>query len=349
MELASFSIPTFRKTYVQKRLEKLAKKAAKYGNPDITIEFGETRLVTVNTEYGDREYEFIDVIVSGSAPRINGWQLQARIELLGDENLVHNVPGSETKLSDHFRNHKGTCDHCKTNRRRNDVYVLTNSSEQIAVGRSCLRDFLGIDDPKAIVERAQFFEELHDLSEEDMVSGFTKHGYFDLETVLLLAAAYIRKKGYVSKAKQQETGYETTGEAVLFNIKGLNGYDIETTSADKEWASKTIQFFRVDKHFGNDYMDNIRVLMKQDLVKIDHIPLIASSVITAQRALAPKTEVAESNFVGKEKDRIRNLDLMIEKVIYLGQRIDATVKQHKLYNGVKQTVLTRAKQLEDAN
>jgi ribosomal protein L31 len=28
-------------------------------------------------------------------------------------------------------------------------------------------------------------------------------------------------------------------------------------------------------------------------------------------------------------------------------KLDATVKQHKLYNGVKQTVLTRAKQLEE--
>jgi len=72
MELAKFSIPTFRQGDIQKRLEKLARKAEKYGNPDITIIFGETRMVTVKSEYGQREYEFIDVTVSGGAPKING-------------------------------------------------------------------------------------------------------------------------------------------------------------------------------------------------------------------------------------------------------------------------------------
>jgi len=124
--------------------------------------------------------------------------------------------------------------------------------------------------------------------------------------------------------------------------------------------------------------------MKQDLVLERHVALISSAVLAAQRALAPKPIVAESNFVGKEKERLRNLDLLLEKIIFLGHgsfgpsylhllkddtgnqfswitgnkleiaegshvKLDATVKQHKLYNGVKQTVLTRAKQLEEVN
>jgi hypothetical protein len=381
MELVSFSIPTFRKATIQARLEKLAKKAVKYGNPDITIRFGETKMLTVDTNFGPRIIEYIDVIVSGNAPKISGWDLLARIEITElDENLVHTVPGSHFHLNDTYRKHDGYCDHCKTNRKRNDVYVLDNGDKQIAVGRTCLRDFLGIDDPKSIVGRAQFFEELDSIKDEDHVQ-FNGTEYFGLHTILLKTAAFIRKEGYISKAKQQETGCLTTGETVLYSIQGFPGYDIETNEEDEQWVHKTIEFFRSKTSFGNDYMDNIRVIMKQDIVKHNHIALIASSVITAQRELAPKTIATESNFVGKEKERIRGLDLLLEKIIYLGHgpfgssflhllkdangnkfswittnklelpegsnvKLDATVKQHKVYNGVKQTVLTRAKQLE---
>jgi hypothetical protein len=382
MELATFSIPTFRKFDIQKRLEKLAKKAAKYGNDDISFVFGKETVREVQTEYGPRQYEFIDITVTGYAPQIAGWQLLARVEIMGDdENLVHSVPGSSVQLKEGYRTHDGHCDHCNTARRRNDVYVLTDGAEQIAVGRTCLRDFLGIDDPKAIVNRAQFFEELRNIEKEDL-GGFGSAGYFDLHELLLVSAAYIRKDGYVSKAKQQETGYPTTGDCAVFCIRGVPGYKIETNEIDQEWVTKTLQLFRETESFGNDYMDNIRVIMKQDIVKQNHVGLVASAVLAAQRALAPKAEIAESNFVGAEKERLRGLDLLLEKIIYLGHgsfgpsylhllkdsngnvfswitttklelaegsrvKLDATVKQHKLYNGVKQTVLTRAKQLEE--
>jgi hypothetical protein len=152
----------------------------------------------------------------------------------------------------------------------------------------------------------------------------------------------------------------------------------EVTAEDREWTEKTVNFFRRDEVFGNEYMDNIRVLMKQDIIKKDHIALISSAVITAQRELAPKIESKESDFVGEVKSRLKDLSLLLEKIIYLGSgsfgptylhllkdadgnafswitgnkvevaegtmlKIDATVKDHKIYKGTKQTVLTRAK------
>jgi hypothetical protein len=378
MELSKFYIPTFRKADIQIRLDKLARKAAKYGNGDISYSFGPTELRKVETEYGSREYEFIEITVSGEAPQIAGWQLLARVELLGKENLIHYVPGTPETPSKEYRTHNGHCDHCNSLRRRNDVYVLTDGAKQIAVGRSCLRDFLGIDDPKSIVNRAQFFEELRHIQDEDMLSSFGSFGYFDLNSVLVLSAAYIRKVGYVSKAKQADTGYETTGQCIVQTLRGSVGYEIDTIDADTEVATKTLNYFRFSPAFDNQYMENIRVLMKQDLVKREHVALIASSIIAAERVLAPKEETKESNFVGVEKERLKGLDLALEKVIFLGHgsfgpsylhlmkdacgnvfswitgnkvevaegsniKLDATVKQHKLYNGTKQTVLTRAK------
>jgi hypothetical protein len=381
MELETFAIPTFRRASIEKRIEKLARKATKNGNPDIRVSFGETFIRTVDTEYGETDIEYISVTVTGEAPRIAGWDFLARIELLDEENLVHSVPGSDIQLDQSFRQHNGYCDHCNSARRRNDVFVLSNGSEQIAVGRTCLREFLGIDDPKAIIARAQFFEELRAARDEEDLGGFGSLGYFHLREVLELSAANIRLYGYVSKAKQMETGNSTTGEAVMLSIRGIPGYDIEPNAVDKEWAAKTIKFFRGQEVFGNNYMDNLRIILKQDIIKKEHVNLAASAVITAQRQLAPKSpkeEIKESNFVGEVKTRLKGLELMIDKIIYLGSgsfgpsylhlmkdtsgnvfswitgnkiekaegetvRLDGTIKEHKLYNGTKQTALTRAK------
>lgn len=379
MELETFAIPTFRRASIEKRIAKLARKATKNGNPDIRVSFGKTFIREVDTEYGKTDVEYVSVSVTGEAPRIAGWDFLARVELLDGENLVHSVPGSGIQLDQSFRKHNGYCDHCNSARRRNDVFVLSNGSEQIAVGRTCLREFLGIDDPKAIISRAQFFEELRDARDEDDLGDFGSFGYVHLNDVLEYAAANIRINGYVSKAKQQETGELTTGETVVLNIKKTPGFEkLEPNEVDKECAAKTKEFFRGKDFFGNDYMDNIRVIMKQDIIKKEYINLVASAVTTAQRQLAPKTEVKESNFVGEVKTRLKGLELMIEKIIYLGcgsfgpsylhlmkdgdgnvfswitgnkiekaegenVRLDGTVKQHKIYNGTKQTVLTRAK------
>jgi hypothetical protein len=381
MLITTFSIPTFRKQSVSRRLDKLVKKAAKYGNPDIGYSFGATRIEEVVTDSGPCKVEYIDINVYGEAPKIGDWQLLARVEIAKNlsENLIHTVPGSDIQLDSGYRTHDGHCDHCNTNRPRNDVYVLTDGDTQIAVGRTCLRDFLGIDDPKAIVSRAQFFEEIRSFEADDELD-FRGASIFLLKEILSVSAASIREVGYVSRARANETGGETTGEFVKGNQCGYRGYDIEVTEEDRIWAEKTIEFFRSTDQFDNDYMNNIRVLMETDIVDLKHIALIASAVITVQRALAPKQETKESNFIGEVKQRLKGLTLILDRIIYLGSgyygssylhlfkdsdgnafswvtgnkmmiaegttiNVDATVKQHKEYKGTKQTVLTRAKMI----
>jgi hypothetical protein len=385
MELTTFNIPLFRKETIANRLKKLAKKANKYGNEDITYEFGETFI----HKYKDhvtgekRQVYMVPVTVSGEAPEIAGWKLAARVELMEGENLIHAVPGVEATLNEELRRHDGHCDHCNSLRRRNDVYVLTDEEQnQMAVGRTCLRDFLGIDDPKAIVNRAQFFEELREFQEEDDFGNLSYYEVYDLRELLIVAAASIRQRGYVSVAKRAETGDETTGDFVRGVLAALPGYKIDHNDEDIRWAEKTIEYFRVAESFGSEYLDNIRVLMNEDIVRKQHVAILASSVLAAQRALATeernKKVAKSSDFVGKIKERLKGLELTLSKIIYLGSgyygpsflhlmedadgnvfswitankieeaegakiTLDASVKAHKLYKDVKQTVLTRAK------
>lgn len=378
----TFSIPVYRKAAVKKRLDFLVKKAIKYGNEDIKYSFGETSIQELKNQYGEKiRIEYVDIHVSGNAPLIKGWKLLGRIEIMQGENLIHTVPGLEVDLSSKYREHSGYCDHCQTNRTRNDVYILSNGDEEIAVGRTCLRDHLGIDDPKLIVSRAQFFEELKSFQEEDGL-GYGGHGFYSVDELLLLSAAFIRQFGFISRTRANETGDETTGEFVHNCLRGTSGYSIKHNEEDLEWVEKTKNFFRSQENFGNTYLDNIRVLMKEDIADPKHVALLASSVFTSQRELVKKEEIEEqaskSEFVGEVKERLRGLELTLTRIVNFGMgqfgytylhvmednsdnvfswitgnkieepegtklTLDGTVKQHKLYNDVKQTVLTRAK------
>ena len=378
MNTVTFSVPTFRKESIEAKLTKLAKKAAKYGNDDITFSFGDTYTKVVEGQTGKIKIQFIDIAVSGNPPKVGRWLMVARVELLdGLENLVHGVPGSDVVAYEAFRTHGGHCDHCNTARRRNDVYVMSDGTSQIAVGRACLRDFLGIDDPKAIVNRAQFFEEVAALVDrDDLTESYGDFGYYNLNDILASAAYFIRTIGFVSASKSRETGHPSTSDAVRNWLRG--SVDAVPTDADHQQASKTREFFGSRDTFGNTYLDNIRVLFGQDIVETKHIALTVSAVSAAQRETAPKPQTAQSAFVGEIKQRLRGICVTIQKIIFLGSgewgpsyihimedpcgnvltwvtgrkldcvegstlTLDASIKQHVVYGNIKQTVLTRAK------
>lgn len=381
--MPSFQVPSFRAESLKERLNKLVKKAVKYGNTDISYSVSAPYMMTVKNFEGEKvDVEYVTFQVTGDAPKIAGWELLARIELIDDENLVHVIPNSESEIDSRFRTHGNECEHCKTIRRRNDVYVFANAEKQIAVGRTCLRDFMGIDDPKMIVERAQFFEDMKKTFDEEEGTSFSSFGYYTLKSVLTVAAAQIRKNGFRSKAVSLEQDVLSTADATKLQMMDDPKVSVEIEAEDVVWGENTIEFFRATSYFGNEYMDNVRVVMKQDIVKNDHIALVVSGVSTVQRefakAKANKDSAAQSDFVGQVKERIKGLELILEKVIFLGYgsfganylhlmkdecgnvfswitgnkmgvdegsniKIDASVKEHKVYNGVKQTVLTRAK------
>jgi hypothetical protein len=196
------------------------------------------------------------------------------------------------------------------------------------------------------------------------------------------AAEQIAKQKRDEKARANETGDEPTSDFVRGVLAGRSGYDIASNDEDVKWAKQTTDHFRKAVSFGNDYLDNIRVLMKEDIVRKRHAALLVSAVLACQRELANKAKdekaACNSDFVGNVKERIRDLALTIIKISSLGYgqygpsylhlmedaggnvfswvtgskieqpegsevKIDASVKEHKVYNNVKQTVLTRCR------
>lgn len=374
------TIPAFKKSSIEKRLDKLIKKAKKYGNEDITAHYSEPYIKeVVDYKTGEKvKISVITVSISGDAPKIDGHKFLGRVEILDGKNAVHSV--TSTPINIEFRVHDGECDHCNTKRRRKDVYVFENSNGgQMAIGRSCMRDYLGIDDPKEIVHRASFYESLSEFDEDEkftMPSGMHK-----TSSIIETTIAIINKYGWVSKAKAQMTGNLSTADSVKAYFTGVCEYDLTFDDALREKAKNIIEYFRNMDDPDSEYLGNLNAILSQDVISNRQLGFACSAVVAYEKAIAPKVEKkVKSVFMGAIKERLRNLVLTVEKEVYLGSgpygdkylytfiteegfqavwftgkqnitgtlKADGTVKDHREYNGVKQTVLTRIKFKEGA-
>jgi len=84
-----------------------------------------------------------ETTITGEPPKHNGWVFLATLEWVETGVIVRAVPGAPPADRDKFEPNK--CDHCNTYRRRNETYVVRNeeTGEQLQVGSTCLKDFLG--------------------------------------------------------------------------------------------------------------------------------------------------------------------------------------------------------------
>lgn len=382
MTSQTFSIPAARLVKLITRLDKLAKKANKYGTELVSYEIG-------NKFFAEKtkgvEIEMVDVTVSGEAPKYGDYTFAAKVELMGEENLIHNI--ADIKLDPRFRTMVNECDHCGHNRVRNDVFVFVDNTtgEQLAVGRTCLRDFTGCDNPQEITARASWIEDVEKAcrdEEENFYSGGGEYS-FRAQTLLEIAAANIRTYGWCAKSKEDyQLGVISTASMVELDLfPSAKHTPVEVNEQDKLLAEETIQYFKNASFFDSEYLDNIRVILKNDHVSRRHLGLAVSSINHILREKTKKAEMAEkgasSEFIGTVKQRGKDVELKFTKEIYLGSgpygdkylytfvedegnqiawftskqdfeiggvyKMDFTVKEHKEYNGVKQTVITRAK------
>jgi len=309
-------------------LKKLAAKAHRYGCPDITVTIGDSRMVknTVTDWDGvEREVEcgYTDLIITGSAPRYGSHEFLARIELTPAGNIVDTIPGV-TDLDERFRHSNGYCDHCKTDRKRNEVFVVRDiyTRQQLQIGRNCLHDYLGMDNPTAIANRFGFWTEARE-SEESYCRGGSWSG--SLTGVMSLAAVCVRLFGWCSKSQAENLRTESTADHVGFVLfaSRLTGKEQafkqrildSMTPDDYATAETVIKWVRETMGARSEYEHNLKTLcMGDDIYEEKRIPLIISAIAAYNRAMELKAKRegdanagALSQHVGAVKERLRNM------------------------------------------
>lgn len=277
---------------------------------------------------------FKRVKVTGEAPKYNGWKLVGVLEPMvmddhSTENMVKNVPGCEVDLD--FRNQPGVCDHCNTRRQRNETFVVENDVyEQLMVGRSCLKDFLGHKDPHALTSMAEILWEMDDLCKnagnDDWLEGYGhRQDCWDLERFLAVTAAIIRKEGWMSKSRCVEGGSPPTASLVSYffnppaktflrsseqewlddiDLKSHEESILQTVERTLEWAKNLSE----EKINSGNYFYNLNLIARYGFVTVKNAGIAASMLVAAQRELDMELEdkkpKRESNWVGEPKERI---------------------------------------------
>jgi hypothetical protein len=182
-------------SYLQSEIERLNKKAIKWGvspmevhikkeefvTKSITVDFATGKQVRPDPNNPSQEQRDVilkqyEVELIGNPPRVDGYEFIAKIEHTPEGNILNYAPKSSDKsLPTEYRTGTQKCDICNTSRDRNNTFVLKlekddpqrfsnkRAGDFIMVGSSCLKRFLPGTTAASLMEYAQYIEELRSL------------------------------------------------------------------------------------------------------------------------------------------------------------------------------------------
>lgn len=318
------------------KTDALNRRAERLGLDPIVID-----VVTIETAIEEDEagiehtVEYYCIEVHGKQPRINGWGVIARIEFTGGGNLVHTAPGVDS-INLKYRTIGNVCEHCNTQRNRNDVIVIQHEDgRELVVGRNCLADYIRTEDASGLIEFAQLrdkYNELVDAAERDYEEGISDGRIIpslSIETVLQAASLCIRKIGWTSGSKAYEEERTSTRDDVRMllcsprtsrtYIEFVRRYDLHTCEQDKELAAKALEWVRnIPADTDSDYLYNIRTICSGECIHPDKLGYAVSVIPAYKRDIERRAERKETNtdkqFVGEVGKRLRDLPVTVKRI-----------------------------------
>ena len=313
------------------KLDKILKRAAKKGLDGIlTYEISDTYVVESKSKMDEVPVKksFIDVIVKGEVPKINGWEFVGKLTHDGTGDYVTVLTAPTMEVPKKFRKSKGTCDHCKTARYRKDTFVISKKGKFMEIGRSCLKDFFPTVNIEWVVNYFKYVDDM--LKSGDFDDYYEDHGRnkkfrptASLELILMVTNAVIRESGWMSgtavkkiRENDPDANVSATSWAVEsvvalkcgLRMKYKDEEELVLTAKDEEIAPKVINFVRNEMYGDNDYVYNMKNFFSLDDVDLRYIPFIASAIPAYTRSLEKEAEnkvkKSVSNYVGTVGEKI---------------------------------------------
>lgn len=331
----AYEIPDCNLSTVEDLVEKLNRKARKYGLSEITL----TKEGMITKDVNVHDHVYVDVVyhqitISGHNPMIDGFQFVASIDHITEEgNVINVVPGmndiAEAIGVDEYREAAPDCDHCHVRRMRTATYVLynENTNERVRIGRSCLAMYFSRKDVHDVAKLMEDITALdHSIrSLEDEYEQGEKQNYVALKNYLQWVALAMRLHGWTSKARAYEDGTLATAyDAQNMQDKKARGYSQDVPSdQDKELVEKALTWIRSanpdNAEKASEYLWNLYTICKSDIVFFKHQGIAASLLITYKNAMqraVEKKHAVTSQFVGTEKGKLTTL-VTVTKVTYI--------------------------------
>lgn len=382
-----YTIPADRREDIEKLVAKYQKKAAKYGTP-LTVEYGTPYYTSVPVyerdehgvaiERGERyDFEAFDLTIDCEVIKKDGYTVVAKIEHLNEGKIVNVLIGDAAmNMKPEWHTMDCRCEHCGTKRDRRLTFIVRHEDgTEKQVGRSCLKDYCGID-PQAIGWNNEMTALIldYDVRNYDFERRPVQRGYKTVEALAHAIRIY-REQGYV-KAGWPSCNRNLIGEAI-----GDKPTAADLTEADM-MARAIVEMN--DDDACRFLLDNTKALLNNVYCKASHFGYIAYAPVAyekyreemvrrAAREAERAAQAETSNYVGTIGERltfkVADMKLLTSwdndfgrtylykfiddagnvlmwfasKTIDAVTAIKATVKDHTERDGVRQTIITRCK------
>jgi hypothetical protein len=324
--------------------------------------------------------ECVDIDIDTDIISINGWKVCAHIEHTDAGNIVTAINNHDINQSWYAIN--SNCDHCSINRYRKVTYIVQHETGNYKqVGSTCLKDYTGID-PELVLAFNIVSDEFvvdDNIKCFDYMRG-CEHVYSSLE-IIALSIDCISEKGYV---KSSDIG--STKEQVITKLSHDEKASEQATKKAQEIITFISEYSGIDnilnnckalvlselckiKHFGILAYSSIAVQREQERQAEKQVEIKESEFIGTigeRRDIMIKDCILLTSFnnqygttyLYKLMDEHDNVCIWFasnpfEKIVnnnyerFISGKIKATIKDQSIRDGVKQTILTRVKAIEN--
>ncbi len=250
------------------------------------------------------------------------WRLVAVLQHTPNGNIVRHFPDTDDiELDETWRTAEPHCIHCGTKRQRKDTFLLYSPKDGlIQIGRNCLSDFTGYQNPNALAQAAEWLSLYRDLTEGFSEDRFGDGGWQHLHTESFLAfvSAAIRQDGWMSRTRAQDEGKMATADSAAgamwqtpawrktYGLPEPGPADFETARAAYAWVKDTLS----QRERLSEYEWNL-VMATQPYTSTRNIGLVASGLNAylreQEKALKAKIERegrGESQHVGQVGEKL---------------------------------------------
>lgn len=307
---------------VEKKLNRIAKKCKKHGNEFIFEVKGEEIREKYNAELDMKEYhKFILVEVEGTA-KIDNWECVAVMEHYDAGNIIRRI-NTEIEIPNRFKTTENICEHCNTNRRRNNLYIIhnTETNEWKQVGGNCLMLYTGGLNMEYVTA---FMNGITELEEFDGIVGHGKV-YYKAEEVISYAYEVISKTGYFNANSNLPTKCLVSalmGSKIKSAIEYINEnlYDAKLDARfheldfhkedTAEEVEKIINYYK-NVEDNSEFIHNVKVMLEEKYINpknigyLCYLPVGYAKHIEKEIERAKRIEVNHYGEVGKRyKDKV---------------------------------------------
>lgn len=314
----SKQLPAWGKAQLEAKVAKLNKRARKIGCPEMEVkivrEWNKKEMVPDisfeidgSMRWSGRYIKMFEVELVGDPPKINGWEFIAALTHSPAGNIIRQTPlaiRQGLEIDKKYRNTASNCDHCQTNRKRHNTFVVRSieTGEVKQVGSSCLIDFLGHSNPEVYFHHDKMLGEIDDLMklDWDQPPGDFKDFPINLKIYLWHVSQFILDEGFLSRSKAWAEGIEQyccTADRAFENMfpPKIMPHDYkpkEITGEAKELTCKVIEWgkglsTRDDK---DDYLHNLSVCFANEAISHKELGLAASAVPAYRREIEKKVK-----------------------------------------------------------